>query len=139
MSKTDNVVKYLNGYHRAFNQWVYCSEQIRLLREKQMATASPNLSGMPRANGAIDLSDYIVRLEMQIQECQSKRAKATEEMRKVKNAIVEVFDETDRKILNYRYLDFMSFTEIAELMNMSKSTVARRHETACERLYRKIM
>ena len=139
MSKTDKVVRYLNGYQKAFDRWVYCSEQIKLLRDKQSAAGSPNLSGMPRANGAIDLSDYIVRLEMQIEECTRKREKAREEMRKVKNAIVEVFDETDRKILNYRYLDFMSFAEIAELMNMSKSTVARRHETACERLYRKIM
>ena len=138
MDKKEKVIDYLNGYKRAFKRWVECTERIKLLREKQMAAGSPNLTGLPKAGNAIDLSDYVVKLEMQIEDCKQKREKTREEMRKVKDVVMCVFDETDRRILNFRYLDFMSFTEIAELINMSKSTISRRHDEACLRLYRKI-
>ena len=138
MNKKEQVIDYLNGYKRSFNRWKFYAEQIRLLREKQMTAGSPNLSGLPKGNASVDMSDYIVRLEIQIERCMKQQEKAHREMKKVKDVIVEVYDETDRMILNYRYLDLMTFVEIGETMGLGKSTVSRRHDEACERLWHKL-
>lgn len=134
----NEAVKYFSRYKKYFKAWAECVERINLLREKQMAAGSPNLSGMPKAGGSVDLSDYVVRLEMQIADCEAKRQKAREEMRNVSNAIEDVYDTTDRRILSYRYIDFMSFSEIADEICMSKATVIRRHDDAVIRAYKKL-
>lgn len=124
------AVNYFSQYRRSYEEWTKCVERIKLLREKQMAAGSPNLSGMPKAGGNIDLSDYVVRLEMQITDCRAKQDKAREEMRKVKEIIEDVYDNTDRAILSYRYIDFLQFSDIADKLGISKATVTRRHENA---------
>lgn len=130
----NKMIEFLSSYRRAFKAFADCAERIALLREKQMAAASPSLSGLPRGGANIDLSDYVVKLEVQVDDCKQKKEKARDQMRAVKNVIENIYDTTDRHILNYRYLDFMNFSEIAELMGINKSTVSRRHDDAVARL-----
>ena len=138
MNIKNEAINYLSNYERKYKAWVRCAEQMKLLREKQMTAASPNLTGMPKARGNIDLSEYVVRLEMQIAECREKLEKARQEMQKVKTLIDDVYDNRDRAILSYRYIDFLSFGDIADVLDISKATVIRRHDDAVVRAYKKI-
>ena len=135
MSVKSEAVKFMSAYKRSFTAWSDCVEKIRLLREKQMAAGSPSLTGLPRAGSNIDLSDYVVRLEMQVKECEERREQARKQMQTIKTIIEDVYDNTDRAILSYRYIDFLQFADIARELGLSKTTIARRHENAVVRAY----
>ena len=54
-------------------------------------------------------------------------------MRKVKNAIEQLVG-LDNTIMSYRYIDFMSFTDIAIKLEMTSNAVYLRHNKALERI-----
>ena len=52
----------------------------------------------------------------------------------VRDAIENEEDETCRKILSFRYIDFMGFPDIAEVMKLSTQYVYEKHSEAVGRL-----
>lgn len=137
--KVERVKEFLKQYETSFKIVEECAEQIMLLKQKQMAAGSPNLDGMPKGNNHIDLSDYIVRLELLIEEYEKKRDKERAIMHQVKKTIDSVYDRIDREILSHKYIDFMTFKEIAEYMSsggaeITTNAVYKRHDKACERI-----
>ena len=54
--------------------------------------------------------------------------------REIETAIESLHDDELETIFMYRYLDYKSMEQIAELMNYSLSTVKRRHKKAIEKI-----
>ena len=134
MNRAAQAKKFLNSYREAHEQLMECKERIDTLREKQRVAASPRLSGMPKANQHIDLSDYIVRLELLIEEYEKKYNIEKATMKEVRTAIERLCSDKDRQILSYKYIDFMNYAEIAEATGMELGTIYDRHERALGRL-----
>lgn len=132
--KIERAKKFLLRYETSSRELEQINLEIQTLREKQRVAGSPKLDGMPKGNKHIDLSDYIVRLEQLIEEYERQRQKERQIMREVRRAIEKLCNPVDVKILSYRYIDFMTYEEIAAAADLDLDYIYKRHQRALERL-----
>lgn len=125
------VKKLLESYKPAFMRMMRAKESIEMYRAQMLR--SPSLSGMPHGSDITDLSDYLAELEKRIEQSERIAESEGEKMRKVKNAIEQLVG-LDNTIMSYRYIDFMSFTDIAIKLEMTSNAVYLRHKKALERI-----
>lgn len=132
MTKHAKTVKrLLDSYKPAFLKMMRAKEEIEKLKSQMLK--SPSLSGMPQGNEVHDLSDYVANLETLIAEQHKIEQAEGEKMRKVKNAINQLIG-IDNTILSYKYIDFMTFTDIAIKLELTSNAVYIRHNRALERI-----
>lgn len=132
MTKHAKIVKrLLDSYKPAFMKMMRAKEEIEKLKSQMLK--SPSLSGMPQGNEVHDLSDYVANLETLIAEQHKIEQAEGEKMRKVKNAINQLIG-IDNTILSYKYIDFMTFTDIAIKLELTSNAVYIRHNRALERI-----
>lgn len=125
------VKRLLDSYKPAFMKMMRAKEEIEKLKSQMLK--SPSLSGMPQGNEVHDLSDYVANLETLIAEQHKIEQAEGEKMRKVKNAINQLIG-IDNTILSYKYIDFMTFTDIAIKLELTSNAVYIRHNRALERI-----
>lgn len=113
---------------------------MRLMRAKEnieryrsQLLKSPSLSGMPHGNDMRDMSDYVAELENLISQEREIEKREGEKMRKVKDTINQLIG-IDNTIMSYRYIDFMTFTDIAIKLELTSNAVYIRHQKALERI-----
>lgn len=132
MTKHAKTVKrLLDSYKPAFLKMMRAKEEIEKLKSQMLK--SPSLSGMPQGNEVHDLSDYVANLETLIAEQHKIEQAEGEKMRKVKNTINQLIG-IDNTILSYKYIDFMTFTDIAIKLELTSNAVYIRHNRALERI-----
>lgn len=125
------VKRLLDSYKPAFMKMMRAKEEIEKLKSQMLK--SPSLSGMPQGNEVHDLSDYVANLETLIAEQHKIEQAEGEKMRKVKNTINQLIG-IDNTILSYKYIDFMTFTDIAIKLELTSNAVYIRHNRALERI-----
>lgn len=123
--------KQLEAYKSAFMRMMRAKEQIERLKSQLLK--SPTLSGMPQGNTKHDLSDYAANLEKLIEAERQTIETEGAKMRTAKN-LIEQLVGIDNAILSYRYIDFMTFTDIAIKLKLTSNAVYIRHQRALERL-----
>lgn len=130
-------IKVLNAEKIGYlSQYIDLKKSIARLEEQRQelfinnVCPSVDYSGVPGSHVKRDLSDYIVGLS----EIESKLIKLKSERFQVQKEIVEKIealeDETERAVLDYRYIRGLQWEEIAVKMNYSYRNVTRIHGRA---------
>ena len=130
-------IKVLNAEKIGYlSQYINLKKSIARLEEQRQelfinnVCPNVNYSGVPGSHVKRDLSDYIVGLS----EIESKLIKLKSERFQVQKEIVEKIealeDETERAVLDYRYIRGLQWEEIAVKMNYSYRNVTRIHGRA---------
>ena len=132
MTHAEKAKEFLETYKTAFYRLM--QEKEKVLKYRDQLLKSPTLSGMPHGTDLHDLSDYVAHLEGLIEESERIERAELSKMRKVKEAIESLCSPRDRTILSYKYIDFMTFTQIAAATDMTVNAVYIRHKKALERL-----
>ena len=123
--------KLLESYKPAFMKLMLAKEKIE--RYQSQLLKSPTLSGIPSGTDVRDMSDYIAELESLIEQQREIERVEGEKMRKVRKAIEQLIG-IDNAILSYKYIDFMTFTDIAIKLELTTNAVYIRHNKALERI-----
>ena len=123
--------KLLESYKPAFMKLMLAKEKIE--RYQSQLLKSPTLSGIPSGTDVRDMSDYIAELESLIEQQRKIEQTEGEKMRKVHKAIEQLIG-IDNQILSYKYIDFMTFTDIAIKLELTTNAVYIRHNKALERI-----
>lgn len=132
--KIERAKRFLNQYKTCLEEKRACEEKIIELRERQQAVSSPNIDGMPKGNKHVDLSDYIVRLEMLIEGYQEKEAYENKVIQEILKAIRSLDNTCEQEILRGKYIELKEFGQIAEEMDLTIKAVYHYHNRACEKL-----
>lgn len=132
MNKIARARKYLMSYRKAYEEYTEILE--KFARADRTEPQSPKLTGMPRGTETPDLSDVAV-MNIELREVYSGRMeKLRERMKAVKKTIESQFFTEDVTLLSYKYIDFMTFAEIGEKMDLDVDAVYKRHQRALLRL-----
>lgn len=125
--------KFLNSYREAFDE--YKEIWIRKYDLEHPDVKALNVKP-DRISGGIqtDLSDMVSQIEDIIEMYNGRLAILREKMAAVRDAIENEPNETCRKILSFRYIDFLKLNEIAEIMEKSPSYIYQLHGDAVRRL-----
>ena len=123
--------KLLESYKPAFMKLMRAKENIE--RYQSQILKSPALNGIPSGTDVRDISDYIAELESLIEQQREIERVEGEKMRKVHKAIEQLIG-IDNAILSYKYVDFMTFTDIAIKLELTTNAVYIRHNKALERI-----
>lgn len=132
-----SVKEYLNQAYR-LNELIRSNE----LEIKDLEELKDSLSGIDYSKDRVQVSPSsdagytkiihaIADLENAIKEDMEKMLRLKLEIRTVIN---EIHDNEERLALKYRYLNFMSWDDVAEKLNVSKRTAIRIHDIAIQNL-----
>ena len=110
-------------------------EELAELKIFSTSISSSNLSGMPRSGtGNVEPTfaraiDKIIDLENHINE---EIAHLVDLKKEIRSVINEVIDGDEKLLLKYRYINFLTWEDICEKMNVSIRTAHRIHTSALE-------
>ena len=121
--------RYLNGYRDCIRRERQLQEQIDALRSQQMFP-SANLDGMPQGNAHSDLSGYIAKLDALILQLEAEKETAIRKYNEIYNQVQLMQDETEKEVLERRYLLGDSWWRIAVKMNYAESNIYKIHGAA---------
>lgn len=127
--------EYLMNYKKACKKIESLKEQLDSLREVEQSIRSQQLSDMPKgSNRHQDLSDLMVKLE----DLQAQIADAITESCKIKLEIEETLwkleDPEEARVLRFRYIYFMDWGELSEIMGYSPRQAQRIHKDAIKKI-----
>ena len=129
MPENEEKKKYLNGYIYSQRKIKLLAEQIEELRSNKMFP-SVNNDGMPRASGINDLSGYAGKLDELIRQLEAEQDLAIQKRKEIRCQIQSMDDETEKEILERRYLLGETWERIAVDMNYNYRWVLRLHGRA---------
>ena len=129
MPENEEKKKYLNGYIYSQRKIKLLAEQIDELRSSKMFP-SVNNDGMPRASGVNDLSGYAGKLDELIRQLEAEQDLAIQKRKEIRSQIQSMADETEKEILERRYLLGETWERIAVDMNYNYRWVLRLHGRA---------
>lgn len=123
----------LRQYRRLGEEIEDLKQRIAELRNASLK--SPKLDGMPRAPGGS--GDPIGATIARIDSLEARLAADEADRRLIENVISSVQDVSERMVLRHRYMDDMSWEQIAEAMNYSIQHIYRIHGTALKEISQK--
>jgi hypothetical protein len=129
LPENEEKKKYLNGYIYSQRKIKLLAEQIDELRSNKMFP-SVNNDGMPRASGINDLSGYAGKLDELIRQLEVEQDLAIQKRKEIRSQIQSMADETEKEILERRYLLGETWERIAVDMNYNYRWVLRLHGRA---------
>lgn len=132
LRETERVKRLLNGYRDAFNEYQDILD--RLYRSGNIEPKSPLLDGMPRSGKVFDMSDRIIISEEMAGIYRERLDELRKEMKAVRMVISRVLDPTNKAILVYKYLDFLTWAEISKILRLDKDLIYKRHQRTLEAL-----
>lgn len=125
--------KFLNSYRTAFEEYreIFIRKYDLEHPDVKALNVKPDLiSGGVRT----DLSDLFAQVEDIAEMYNGRLAVLREKMAAVRDAIENEENETCRKILSFRYIDFLNLKEIADIMGKSPAYIYQLHGEAVRRL-----
>lgn len=129
MPENEEKKRYLNGYIYSQRKINLLCEQIEELRRQKMFP-SVNNDGMPHGSGISDLSGYAARLDELISQLEAEKDAAIQKRKEIRGQIQAMADETEKEILERRYLMGETWEKIAVAMNYNYRWVLRLHGRA---------
>lgn len=126
---------YLCRYHNILEKIEKKKEYIAFCQERASSPPGQDFT-IPRVDHTPSNEAYFVRWVFKEIEAEEELKKLEEQLLTVKleveTAIASVKDEELEMILNYRYIDWLSWSEISNKVYYSEKTVRRRHDFAIE-------
>ena len=130
--------KYLSGYNRCKHRKKILEERRKqILLEFRTPLKTPNFDGMPKAKGIVGEGSAV--LPLQLDEIDVRIKEKIEDVKKEYIRLNEVLDflelnDIGRIILEYRYIDSLSWWKIEQLENRSKTALVYNWRKALYRL-----
>ena len=123
---------FLRQVFEAYSETDSKLEQIERLKSLSERTTTV-ISGAPGGRGSSltsRIESALLRLDGQIDLLADDINRLTEVRREVSEAIGKVADPTQRRVLEYRYLSFLTWREISHVMKAGLRTIYRLHKSA---------
>ncbi len=99
--------------------------RLALLRDKAYAASSPNLSGMPVESASRDkVSRYSVEIAELERIIAAKLDRCMNERVKIERYIADISDSLTRQIFTYRFIDNLSWTQVAHRVGGCNTTAS---------------
>lgn len=121
--------EYLKSYKKAKIREKRILDEIQRLRADQMFP-SVTYDDMPHGTGISDLSDYIVRVEAEIEKLKLERLEKIKLYGEIEGRIKAMTDENEQDVLRLRYLVELSWEEVAVKMGYGWRHVHKIHSSA---------
>lgn len=129
MTEIEEKKEYLRGYERAVRQTERINEIINEMQSNGIITGI-KYDGMPHAHNDSDLSDCVVKKDMEITryiKARNRRIKLCEE---ISEKIERMDNEDEKDVLTYRYIKLMKWEDICAKINRSWKQTHRIHARA---------
>ena len=116
--------EYLQQYRHIQREIEDIDRRMAQIRLKYAAPSAINYSDMPKAhNSEHDLSDYIVKMDELTDYMISKYTRLRGIEVDIYMRVDRMENQKERELLRYRYIDGMTWTEIADALDMPINTV----------------
>jgi DNA-directed RNA polymerase specialized sigma24 family protein len=132
-TENEDKKRYLKSYQASVRREKRILEEIQRLEMDKLFPSAVN-DGMPKGNKKGDLSDYIVLMEEQIEKLKKERLKKAKAYERIYEQISEVEDDTEKELLDLRYIKGLKWEEISLEMDYSWKQVHRIHANALKHL-----
>lgn len=99
-------------------------DQVKVMEAKLFYAKALNLDGMPRANGATDGADMLVKYIDLKDKYQQRYIELSDKIKAVEKAI-EKLDATERRAIRYRYLQGLQISDVAAKMAYTERQIHR--------------
>lgn len=126
---------YLKGYQNACIRILNLQEQLEEMQEAVRSIEGRQLTDMPKAkNKKRDLSDLFVKIEVFQEKIDDAIHCSIEKCMEIEDAVMNLEDAREARVLRLRYIKFMKWEEIQEEMCYSVKQIQRIHEKAITHL-----
>ncbi len=116
--------EYLQQYRHIQREIEDIDRRMAQIRLKYAAPSAINYSDMPKAhNSEHDLSDYIVKMDELTDYMISKYTRLRGIEVDIYKRVDNMENQKERELLRYRYIDGMTWTEIAEALGTTERNV----------------
>ena len=116
--------EYLQQYRHIQREIEDIDRRMVQIRLKYAAPSAINYSDMPKAhNSEHDLSDYIVKMDELTDYMISKYTRLRGIEVDIYKRVDSMENQKERELLRYRYIDGMTWTEIAEALGTTERNV----------------
>lgn len=129
MTEIEEKKEYLKSYERAVRQMERRAERIKEMRLGQIIPSTDN-DGMPHAHNAADMSGYVALLDAEERKYLKARYRCVRLCKEITDKIERMSQDNEKDILLYRYIQRMSWEQIAVKMNYSWQWVHKIHAKA---------
>lgn len=113
LSENERKKRYLNSYRRAIRREQYILDEIQRLRMDKMFPSIVN-DGMPSGSNQSDLSEYMSKVDEQIQILNDELLKKIKIYSDIEKRIREMKNEDEQEVLRLRYIRGLKWEEVAE-------------------------
>lgn len=122
--KSTATKEYLLRYRTALREAMDTQQRITQLRLQYSAPSAINYTDMPRAPSVEhDMSDYISKYEDLMQTLISKYSACLGIMADIIARLDRMEKQDERELLRYRYIDFLSWRQIADRLGTVERNV----------------
>ena len=135
MTENEKKKTYLKSYRESVKREQEILEEIQRLRMDKMFPSVAN-DGMPKGGGHSDLSDYMVKLDRQIQALKKERLERVKIQEGIDRGIRRMSDADEQRVLRLRYIKGMKCEAIAVDMGYSWQHVHKIHARALNNFIR---
>lgn len=128
--------EYLRSYRPIENRIRQIDDDIRALRMEADSSRAAHYSYIPSASSEHSniQESYVIALEEAVSKRLEMKAEYVRKRDEIKNCIHEIGDADLERLLEYRYIDKLSWYEVEKKMNYGKSQVNRMHSKALRKL-----
>ena len=130
-------INYLCRYHNLIEKIEKKREYIAFCEERSLAIPGPSYGeriNNPSPSHDAPFVKWVYRAIDAEEELKRLEDKAKNAKQEIETAIAKLEDETLQMILIYRYIDWLTWSEIASKVYYSDKTVRRKHDLALELL-----
>ena len=131
-SLTENEQKkeYLKSYKNLCIKLKSLEEQLLSLREIEQSAKIQSISDMPKGSKQLDLSDYMVRLDIVLAKIVKTRAECLDRKLEIESRIADMPEGIEADILRRRYIEFKTWEQICVDIKYSWMQTHRLHSKA---------
>lgn len=125
--------EYLRGYLRAYQKAQHIGADIARLRMRYAYPSAIQYSDMPAgAGGPRDLSDYMAKVDKLERDLSRQMDECIRIEVQIRRDIDMLEDEREREILRLKYIDGMTWEQVARSIPCDVRTATRAHGRALE-------
>lgn len=128
----ERKIRYLRGYERSLHEEKKILESIRWLQLRYAAPGMKELDGMPTGSVQSDLSDYAAKLDELQKQYVGQLQKTLDQRQQIQSSIDAMSDETEQDLLRYRYIELLTWEQVAEKIDKQVRWTYELHLRALE-------
>lgn len=125
--------RYLRSYQAAVRREREICDEIQRLRESKMFPSLQMPDGMPRGSGGnADLSEYAVQVEREVEKLGRVKKRQMELYYEINAAIKRVKDDREQEVLWLKYIQGLTWEQVAVRMGYAWAQIHRIHAKALD-------